>query len=109
MTQASGRPHIGPKGTVCISEQPTYRRTTAPASSNEVRDACGPIDRYVCSIGVCDMQNHRTKVFHEIERPKSLDRFKSKIDPLEEVRDELRYLLRYHFAGQQSATMDQIE
>ena len=47
------------------------------------------------------MQIHRTKDFREIERPKSLDRFKSKVDPLEEVRDELRYLLRYHFAGQQ--------
>jgi len=43
------------------------------------------------------MKNHNVKYIERLERPSSLDRFVRKDDPLEEARNELRYILHDHF------------
>ena len=43
------------------------------------------------------MKNHTVRHDERIKRPSSMDRFVRKDDPLEEARNELRYILHDHF------------
>ena len=55
------------------------------------------------------MKNHNVKYNERLERPSSMDRFVRKDDPLEEIRAELRYLMRYHFAEKSSISFVKTE